>query len=40
MKEADIEELANSVGTLVEKILKLVLRKKDEKPETESTDSG
>ncbi len=40
MKESDVEELANSVGTLVEKILKLVLPKKDEKPETESTDSG
>ena len=40
MEEKDVEELAGSVGTLVEKILKLVLRKKDEKPESESPDAG
>ena len=39
MKENDVEELAKSVGTLVEKILKLVLSKQDEEPEEEDNDS-
>ena len=30
MKENDVEELAKSVGTLVEKILKLVLSKQED----------
>ena len=38
MKESDIEELAESVGTLVEKILKLVLTKQDDEPEEEVQD--
>lgn len=29
MKEQDVEELAKSVGTLIEKILKLVLSKQE-----------
>lgn len=34
MKDADVEELAKSVGTLVKKVLKLVLSKqKDNEPE-------
>ena len=33
MKEKDIEELAVSVGTLVEKVLKVVLCKEDDEPE-------
>ena len=33
MKESDVEELAKSVGVLVEKILKLVLDKKNEPPD-------
>ena len=37
MKEQDVEELAKSVGTLIEKILKLVLSKK-ENDETEDDD--
>lgn len=40
MNESDVKELASSVGTLVEKILKLVLNKQDEKPETEKEISG
>ena len=40
MKESDVQELASSVGTLVEKILKLVLQKKDEEPEKENHSSG
>jgi hypothetical protein len=39
MKEKDVEELAKSVGTLVEKILKLVLEKKDEEPEIQNDTS-
>ena len=39
MKEKDVEELAKSVGTLVEKILKLVLDKKDEEPENQNDTS-
>jgi len=38
MKENDVEELAKSVGTLVEKILKLVLSKDDE-PEDKGDDA-
>ncbi len=37
MKEKEAQELAESVGALVEKILKLVLRDKDD---TEKDDSG
>ena len=37
MKEKDAEELAESVGALVEKILKLVLR---DKGDAEKDDSG
>ena len=33
MKDNDVQELAKSVGTLVEKILKLVLSKDDEPKE-------
>ncbi len=35
MKENDVEELAKSVGTLVEKILKLVLSKEEGEPEVD-----
>jgi len=38
MKENDVEELAKSVGNLVEKILKIVLSKQD-KPEDKDDDS-
>lgn len=37
MKEQDVEELAKSVGTLIEKILKLVLSKQANN-ETEDDD--
>ena len=36
MKENDVQELAKSVGTLVEKILKLVLSKDNEPEDTKS----
>jgi hypothetical protein len=40
MKENDVEELAKSVGTLVEKILKLVLDKReDEEPNPREIES-
>ena len=38
MKNTDVQELAKSVGTLVEKILKLVLGKDDE-PEEDDEDT-
>jgi hypothetical protein len=37
MKESDVEELAKSAGTLVEKILKLVLSKDDEPDKDDGT---
>lgn len=41
MKENDVEELAKSVGTLVEKILKLVLSKQeDDEPEDKDEGAG
>ena len=39
MNEKDVEELAKSVGTLVEKILKLVLSKQDDEPVDKDDDS-
>ena len=38
MKNTDVQELAKSVGTLVEKILKLVLGKDDEPEEDDNSD--
>ena len=40
MENNDVEELANSAGTLIEKILKLVLRKKDVKPKEKNEESN
>lgn len=40
MKDKDVEELAESVGTLVEKILKLVLRDKDDDGDKEEKDDS
>ena len=37
MKQKDVEELAKSVGTLVEKILKLILRDKKDDDEKGSS---
>ena len=39
MNKKDIEELAESVGTLVEKVLKLVLSKNDDESEDKGDDS-
>jgi len=38
MEERDVDELASSVETLIEKILKLVLQKKDNIPEEKVDD--
>ena len=40
MKNTDVHELAKSVGTLVEKILKLVLGKDDEPEEDDNSDES
>jgi len=40
MKEKDALELAESVGALVEKILKLVLRDKKEKDDSDDNKKG
>jgi len=41
MKEKEAQELAESVGVLVEKILKLVLRdKKEEKDDSDNDKKG
>ena len=40
MKEKEAQELAESVGALVEKILKLVLRDKKEKDDSDDDKNG